>query len=393
VTFVARTAARTLDEVDFDAVIPLRRASGVAGVALLVALVACATQPPQAAPTSMSPASPSASPKPSAAQASPAVLPTGDPGEIASGLDAPWSIVFVGDTPLVSERDSGRILELGSTGATREVGSVPGVAPRGEGGLLGLAVDDTERLYVYSTADQGNRIQRFSLIGSPGSYALGDAEVILEGLPSAGNHNGGRIAFGPDGMLYVGVGDAGRPERAQDTDSLGGKILRMTPDGLIPTDNPDPESLVYSSGHRNVQGLDWSPDGTMYASEFGQDTWDELNRIVPGGNYGWPDAEGIAGIAGYLDPILQWAPVDASPSGLAVIGGTAFIANLRGERLTAVPIADPAAEAQFYPGEYGRLRDVVLAPDGTLWFLTNNTDGRGDARDGDDRILSVRLTD
>ena len=216
----------------------------------------------------------------------------GEPETVADGLDAPWSIAFHGDTPLVSERDSARILELDAGGNSREVGVVDGVSPRGEGGLLGIAVREN-RLYAYFTANGENRIERFDIIGAPGEFALGPAETILDGLASANYHNGGRIAFGPDGMLYVTVGDAGSRDRAQDLDSTSGKILRMTPDGDVPLDNPFPNSFVYSYGHRNSQGIAWTEDGTMYASEFGQDTWDELNRIEAGGNYGWPRSKGL----------------------------------------------------------------------------------------------------
>jgi len=269
---------------------------------------------------------------------------------------------------------------------------VEGVRSRGEGGLLGLAVDADDRVYVYSTAAEGNRIQRYDLTGAPGSFGLGAPVTLLTGLPSAGNHNGGRLAFGPDGMLYASVGDAGQPANAQNPASLGGKILRMTADGGIPLGNPDSESLVYSSGHRNVQGMSWTQDGTMFASEFGQDTWDELNIIVAGGNYGWPDAEGIAGVEGFIDPVQQWHPDAASPSGLVVIGGTVFVANLRGEVLRGISVTDPTTSIDYFAGQFGRIRDVISAPDGALWFVTNNTDGRGDPRDGDDRVVSVAVT-
>ena len=302
---------------------------------------------------------------------------------------APWSIVFVGDRALVSERDTGRVLEVADR-ATREVGTIPGVQARGEGGLLGLAVRD-EHLYVYLTAGTENRIERYELVGEPGAIGLGAREVILDGLPAAGNHNGGRIAFGPDGMLYATAGDAGEPGLAQDRESLGGKILRMTPDGEAPADNPFADSLVYSYGHRNPQGIAWAADGTLYASEFGQDTWDELNVIEPGANYGWPQAEGIAGRGGMVDPILQWRPAEASPSGVVIVGDTLYLANLRGARLRAVPLDDPASATDHLVGEVGRVRDVVTAPGDELWILTNNTDGRGAPGPGDDRIISLGL--
>ncbi len=221
---------------------------------------------------------------------------------------------------------------------------------------------------------------------------LGDPRSVVDGLPSATNHNGGRIAIGPDGMLYASVGDALDRSSAQDLGALSGKILRMTPDGDVPADNPFPGSLVYSYGHRNVQGLGWAQDGTMFAAEFGQDTWDELNVIVPGGNYGWPQAEGSDGAGGFVDPVQQWSPSEASPSGLAVVAGTVFIANLRGQVLRAVPVATPGESVEYFSGELGRLRAVALAPDGHLWLLTGSTDGRGSPGPDDDRILSVSLS-
>lgn len=321
------------------------------------------------------------------------VTPTGTPGALVTGLRAPWSIAFLGETALISQRDDALILEVLDGGGTREVGVVDGVRHGGEGGLLGLAVDAHSRLYVYSTGEGGNRVQRHALTGRPGSLGLGPAETVIGGLPSAGTHNGGRIAFGPDGMLYVTVGDAGRRAEAQDLDSLAGKILRLTPDGAVPADNPVPGSPVYSLGHRNPQGLAWSADGTLFSSEFGQNTWDELNVIVPGGNYGWPEAEGEVGDERFVDPVQQWATSAASPSGITVLGGTVFVANLRGGVLRSVPVADPATSSEHFAGEYGRLRDVVVSPAGTLWLLTNNTDGRGSPRGDDDQLLEVAVAE
>lgn len=307
---------------------------------------------------------------------------------ISTGLAAPWSIAFLDDTPLVSERDSGRVLELDGEGNGREIATIAGVVARGEGGLLGIAVHDGY-LYAYFTASGENRVERFELIGEPGSLSLGEAETILDGLPAAGVHNGGRIAFGPDGMLYVTAGDANDRASAQSLDALSGKILRLTPSGDVPDDNPFAGSPVYSYGHRNPQGIAWDAEGTLYASEFGQNTWDELNIIEPGGNYGWPQVEGIAGQEGFIDPVQQWRPSDASPSGIAIAADTLYIANLRGQRLRAVPLADPSTATELLVGEYGRLRDAVAAPDGSIWVLTNNTDGRGRPAADDDRILRL----
>ncbi len=321
--------------------------------------------------------------------------PAGDPTDVVTGLSAPWSVVFVGDTALISERDTGLIRQLGADGLS-DIGAVDGVEARGEGGLLGIAaypVDAPTSLYAYFTGADDNRIVRMPLIGDAAAgFGLGSAEVVFEGIVKNSTHNGGRIAFGPDGMLYVTTGDAQQRDTPQDPDSLNGKILRLTPDGDVPADNPVAGNPMYSMGHRNPQGIAWDASGQLWAAEFGQNTWDELNRIEAGANYGWPTHEGAAGVDGFVDPVQQWSTGEASPSGIAIAGDTLFIANLRGERLRAVDLADPSTSTELYDGTYGRLRDVTVAPDGTLWMLTNNTDGRGEPQDGDDRILGVPLS-
>lgn len=358
-----------------------RRIAGaaVAGAVSLALVTACSASPNGNGTVDTGPASPQS---PAAGTAS--------PHTVATGLEAPWAVTFHGDIPLVSERDSARILELDTGGNVREVGTISGAAGGGEGGLLGIAVQDGY-LYSYATAGSENRIERRQLTGSGGSLGLGGAETLVSGIGAGSIHNGGRLAFGPDGLLYATTGDAGNRGGAQDTESLSGKILRMTPEGDVPEDNPFPGSLVYSYGHRNPQGIAWDADGTMYASEFGQNTWDELNMITPGGNYGWPDVEGIAGAERFIDPVQQWKPADASPSGIAVVGDSVYIANLRGESLREVPLPETASSSLYLSGEYGRLRDVVAAPDGSLWVLTNNTDGRGNPEPDDDRILRLSI--
>jgi glucose/arabinose dehydrogenase len=377
-----------------------------------LALVGCAAQEDE--PTELAPA-PSGSLDPAAAGP---VEPVGEQTVIASGFDVPWSIVRLENgSTLISERDTTLVKEVTASGQVREVGAVPGVEPGGEGGLLGLATldmdaaeagaadgndadaDDAETdgaaggglwLYAYITAEADNRVIRMPLLGDPGALALGDPEVVLTGIEKAGNHNGGRIAFGPDGMLYATTGDAGDTARSQDPDSLSGKILRMTPEGAVPADNPNGGSLVYTLGHRNPQGIAWEADGTMWAAEFGQNTWDELNLITPGANYGWPEVEGQEGVEGFVDPVLQWATSEASPSGLASTRDTLFLAALRGQRVWTI---DPATSEAipYFQGQYGRIRDVTAGPDGTLWMITNNTGGRGLVSENDDLLVEVRL--
>jgi glucose/arabinose dehydrogenase len=223
---------------------------------------------------------------------------------------------------------------------------------------------------------------------------------VLTGIPRARIHNGGRLVFGPDGMLYVGTGDAGAAESAQDPESLAGKVLRLTPEGDVPDGNPTPGSPVWSRGHRNVQGLAFDAEGSLFASEFGPDRDDEINRIEPGANYGWPVVTGEAGEEGFVDPIFVRQPAEASWSGLAVLTdgaipqweGDLLVAALRGERLWRLTLDDAGAiveSEELFVGELGRLREVVQAPDGALWVLTNNRDGRGDPADDDDRIIRI----
>jgi glucose/arabinose dehydrogenase len=319
--------------------------------------------------------------------------------ELAAGLDAPWSVLRLpSGGVLVSERDLARIVEIGDDGSVREVIQLPEVAPAGEGGLLGLAFragegGSPDQVYAYFTAAADNRIVRMPLEGEPGALALGAPEVVFSGIPKASNHNGGRIAFGPDGLLYVTAGDAGQRDAAQDPASLAGKILRLTPDGAVAPGNPF-GTAAWSIGHRNPQGLAWDASGQLWAAEFGQNTWDELNRIERGANYGWPVVEGQAGDPRFSDPVAQWSTGEASPSGLAVVGDTLVLAALRGERVWTVHPATAGGTPVVQPwfvAEFGRIRDVVAGPDGELWMLTNNTDGRGSPRDGDDRLMRVGL--
>jgi len=327
-----------------------------------------------------------------------AATPTAQPptvtvaSDAATSLVTPWGLARLPDgTALVSERDTGRIVEVGADGSLAEVARIVETLPGGEGGLLGIALDPSSAwLYAYVTTADDNRVIRLSLADPDGPR-----EEILTGIPKAQTHNGGRLAFGPDGMLYVATGDTQVGELAQDVNSLAGKILRIDPEGDVPDNNPFPDSPVWSLGHRNVQGLAFDSRGRLWATEFGEKNADELNLIVAGGNYGWPLHEGVAGAGGYIDPQAQWSPTSlASPSGLAIVDDVAYVASLRGEVLWQVPLVGnrAAAPAALDLGDLGRLRTVEALPDGSLWLLTSNTDGRGDPRPGDDRILVLTLS-
>ena len=317
---------------------------------------------------------------------------------LATGLQVPWDVAFVsGGRAYLTERPTGRVLLRGADGAITEVQRFT-VDPSGEGGLLGLAAsptfDQDNLLYAFYTSPTDNRIVRFQ----PGQAAT----PVLTGLPKASVHDAGRIAFGPDGMLYAATGDAGTPSRSQDQSSNAGKILRMRPDGSAPPDNPTQGSLVYASGFRDPQGITWDAQGRLYANEFGPDRDDEINVVVPGGNYGWPVVTGVARDPRFVDPIVVRQPSVASWSGNEVLidgaipqwEGDLFAAALRGTRLYRFDLAADGSGAlvgsqELYVGAYGRIRHVEQAPDGSLWLLTSNRDGRGSPIPEDDRILRV----
>jgi glucose/arabinose dehydrogenase len=216
---------------------------------------------------------------------------------------------------------------------------------------------------------------------------------VIDGIPQGDIHNGGRIAVGPDGNLWIGTGDSGDRPQSQDRSSLAGKILRVGTDGSVPADNPFPGSPVWSYGHRNVQGLAFDSQGRLWATEFGQNTYDELNLVRKGGNFGWPEVEGAGGGSQYVDPVVTWPTDQASPSGVAIVDDVAYIGALRGERLWQVPLRGSSAgePRAAFRGDYGRIRTVQAAPDGSLWITTSNRDGRGSPADDDDRVLRVTI--
>lgn len=326
-------------------------------------------------------------------------------------LRVPWSLVFLPDgRALVSERGGAIRLIVGGKLQKKPYASID-VSHRGEGGLMGLALHPgfPEKPYVYAmhTYQKGtrtqNRVVRLTHKGNTGELE----RVIIDGIPGARNHNGGRIAFGPDGMLYVTTGEKFEASLAQDMDSLGGKILRLMPDGSIPADNPFKGSPVYSFGHRNPQGLAWQPGtGRLFISEhgpsgeFGTFAHDEINIITKGGNYGWPRVIGAPGKEPYIDPIAVWKDSSVPPSGAAFytgntmphLRGDLFVATLRSECLLRIRLDEGnsvSAIERWFEDRYGRIRDVVQGPDGALYFLTNNTDGRGTPQRGDDKVYRI----
>lgn len=339
-----------------------------------------APTPTSEAPSTSAPANPGGPPKVA--------------GTIATGLQAPWGLDFLpGGDAIVTERDSRRVLRIGAEEPHRvtELGTIDIAAPQGEAGLLGVVLSPTfeqdRRVFLYVSTASDNRVVRTTLDGD----RLGPLEPILTGIPNGFTHDGGRLEFGPDGYLYVSTGEASDPPLAQDRDSLGGKILRITQDGRPAPENPFGDE-IFSWGHRNVQGLAFVGQ-RLWASEFGDSTFDELNRIEPGDNYGWPQVEGTGGGPDYTDPQVTWDTDEASPSGLAYDGaGHLWLAALKGERLWRVDVDGGRADRPkaFFVGDYGRMRTVALAPDGRLWVMTSNDDGRGIPGPQDDRILAIR---
>jgi glucose/arabinose dehydrogenase len=332
---------------------------------------------------------------------------------LTTGLVVPWGLAFLPDGDgLVSARESGNVWRVRRSGGRTLVGRIADAdgAANGEGGLLGVAIHGptfrAQRwVYFYLTTGSDCRVIRVRFVNGKLS---GQREDILSGIPWWPTHIGGRIKFGPDGKLYVGTGDAApnkpvdRPDeysaqrdRAQDLDSMAGKILRINPDGSAPGDNPysgsHSRARVWSCGHRNVQGLSWDRDGRMLAAELGQNTRDELNVITKGGNYGWPVVEGGDGPGGYEDPFVSWTPEECSPSGVATARGRAWVAALRGRSLWAVELFGSRArrKTRYFHDRLGRIRTVERAPDGSLWLMTSNRDGRGTPRRGDDKVVRV----
>jgi glucose/arabinose dehydrogenase len=357
--------------------------TGLAGVGA-VTLLGCGDDEP---------ARPGLSPSPSPSRTGRDELDPRVAGTVADGLNVPWGIAFRPDgDALVAQRDAGSIVRISTDGSVTTVGDVRGSVgqPGGEGGLLGLALDpdDESVLFAYMTTSADDRVVRIDLDGD----RLGDIQPILTGIPVGGRHHGGRLLFDQDGHLFVATGEAGNPPEAQKKDSLGGKVLRIDRNGDPAAGNPF-GNRTWTYGHRNIEGLAFDADGRLWACEFGENRFDELNLIEKGENYGWPRFEGKSDEKGFVTPKVTWATPECSPSGMAITRSTAFVAALQGECIWAVPLDGTKVDEPraFFTGRFGRIRTIVVAPDDSLWITTSNTDGRGDPRKRDDRILRVTL--
>ena len=328
---------------------------------------------------------------------------------VAENLTIPWDVVFLPEGDLVVSERSGQLVIKGADGAIKQLPQP--ALHQGEGGLLGLVLhpefEDNRFIYLYLTIGQAgrsvNRVVRYRLV----DYELVDEKIIIDNLPGSRFHNGGRLVFGPpeaclDGIgcyLYIATGDASEPALAQDTSSLAGKILRLDDDGVVPADNPFGNS-VYSYGHRNPQGLAFDQQGRLWSTEHGRSGLksglDEINLIRVGANYGWPDSEGDTVLPGTVAPMLHSGDVTWAPGSLAYLPGVGdegslFFGGLRGETLYQAVIEDGLVSElrEHLVGEFGRLRTVLLGPDGFLYLTTSNRDGRGRVRGGDDKIIRL----
>ncbi len=322
---------------------------------------------------------------------------------VAQNLDTPWSIAFLPNKSfLVTERKGDVwLIDQNTNPSTTLIANIESVKEIGEGGLLGITLhpnfENNNFVYLYYTYSQAqddtlNRVVRMTF-----KYQkLTDEKIIVDRIPGASNHNGGRIKFGPDGFLYISTGDAQNPSYAQNKNSLAGKILRVTGEGKPPAGNPF-NNLVYSYGHRNVQGLSWDNNGNLWVTEHGRSGalsgLDELNLIQIGKNYGWPDIEGSKKRPGMETSRKNSGSTTWAPSGASFVGNSLFYGGLRGQSLYEAIIENGkvAEVKQHFDSEFGRIRDVVLGPDGFLYITTSNQDGRGIPKTGDDKIIKVNI--
>lgn len=325
-------------------------------------------------------------------------------GVVAENLDTPWEIVFLPEGDMLVTERPGTVRYVNPEGklAAEPIAEVEGAMEIGEGGLLGMTLhpdfETNGYVYLYYTySGQGsntlNRVVRMRYENE----TLSNQEIMLDAIPGASNHNGGRIAFGPDGNLYITTGDAQEPSLAQNTSSLAGKILRVTPEGEPAPGNPFANE-IYSYGHRNPQGLAWDSQGKLWSTEHGrsgiQSGFDEVNLIQEGGNYGWPDIQGDETQNGMIAPILNSGSATTwAPAGAAIFQNTLYFVGLRGSSLYETSIQENSLGElnQLFAEEYGRLRIAVLGPDNYLYIATSNNDGRGVVKEGDDKIIRIPL--
>lgn len=319
----------------------------------------------------------------------------------ATGLEVPWAIEFLPDgNLLVTEREGlVRLVTKNGQLQAEPVITISAVRQLSEGGLHGISLhpDFATNKYVYlyytyggSEGNTLNRVVRYTFSNN----RFANEEIIVDAIPGAPNHDGGRIKFGPDKFLYISTGDAQEPSLAQDTNSLAGKILRVKDDGTPAPSNPF-NNRVYSYGHRNPQGITWDSAGQLWQTEHGpsgaETGNDEFNKIEIGKNYGWPEIRGTQTRAGMVAPILESGRSDTwAPAGLAFVNGKFYFAGLRGVALYEVSFEGntPRLNSHF-KNEYGRIREVITGPDNLLYITTSNRDGRGSPKQGDDKILRL----
>ena len=312
----------------------------------------------------------------------------------ASNLQIPWGLVFLPGGEILFTERAGRVRLIDRDGnlIMSPVATISEVSHIGEGGLLGIEIHpdfgNNGFVYLYYTYGKTggntlNRVARFKFDGKN----LSDQKIILDGIAGASNHNGGRLKFGPDGFLYITTGDGLQPSLSQNRQSLAGKILRVTDDGMPAPGNPFGNE-VYSYGHRNPQGITWDESGRLWSTEHGSSAKDELNRIEMGKNYGWPEIQGNEEREGMVSPQINSGSLTWAPSGAVFYNGSIFFAGLRGESLFEYEI-ESGRLTRYLNGELGRIRDVVLGPDGLLYIATSNQDGRGVPSSDDDKIIRV----